>query len=136
MTPRDAKEFLIERILAQAERDGITFAEPELRMLHFSETGSFRTEPAPARFDERAFERKIKAVIRNARLAAEESDSGEIWDNAVEALRWEDPYLPGLIDLAGKPLSAQQSIKAILIASGIIAVVAIAIVAVFRGSLR
>ena len=124
MTPLDAREFLIERITAQAERDAVPLGEAEMKMLYFSETG------------DGVFERKIKGVIRNARAAAEESDEGEAWENAVETLRWEDTYLPRLIDLAGKPLSAGESVKAILIASGLIAVVVIAIVAVFRGHLR
>jgi hypothetical protein len=134
MTPRDAKEFLIERILAQAESDGVHFSESELTVLHLSE--KFPVGAESAAFDEREFERKIQGVIRHARSTAEDDDSGETWENAVEVLRWEDPYLPRLIDLAGKPLSAQESIRAILLASGIIAVVAFAIVAVFRGYLR
>jgi hypothetical protein len=81
-------------------------------------------------------EQRLKGVIRNARQAAEDSESGDTWDNAVEMLRWEDPYLPRLIDLAGKPLSAGQFIRAILVPCVIIAAVVAAIVAVYRGHLR
>ena len=125
MTPHEAKEFLVERIVAQAERDGVAFSEAELKTLS-SETGSIPKE----------FEQKLRSVIRNARSAVEENDGGETWENAVEILRWEDPYLPGLIDAAGKPLSAGQFTRAILIPSVIIAAVVVAIVAVLRGHLR
>jgi hypothetical protein len=126
MTPHEAKEFLVERIVAQAERDGVTLSEDELKMLC-----SFGTASVP-----KEFEQKLRGVIRNARQSAEDSDSGEAWENAVEMLRWEDPYLPRLIDLAGKPLSAGQFARAILIPSMVIAAVVIVIVAVFRGHLR
>jgi len=124
MTPQDAKEFLIERIIAQTEHDGVTLGEPELKMLYFSEAGP----------DE--FERKIRGVIRNARAAAEESDEGEAWENAVETLRWEDTWLPRLIDLAGKPVSGGQLVRGMVIAAVIVGVVMMVIVGVFRGNLR
>jgi len=38
-TEREAKEFLIGRILAEAERTGIEINEVERKMLYFSETG-------------------------------------------------------------------------------------------------
>ena len=126
MTPHEAKEFLIERIVAQAERDGVALSEAELKMLHSSGTRS-----AP-----REFEQKLRGVIRHARQVAEESDSGGAWENAVEILRWEDPDLPRLIDLAGKPLSAGQFTRAILVPVVIVGAVVFVIVAVFRGHLR
>ncbi|HEY4086228.1 MAG TPA: hypothetical protein VGM43_09835 [Bryobacteraceae bacterium] len=126
MTPQEAKEFLVERIAAQAERDGVTFSEDELKMLD-----SFGTRSVPEEFEQR-----LKGVIRNARQAAEDTENGDTWENAVEMLRWEDPYLPRLIDLAGKPLSGGQFVRAILIPCVIIAAVVAAIIAVYRGHLR
>jgi len=38
-SPREAKEFLIARILAQAEHDGVALSDVERKMLYFSETG-------------------------------------------------------------------------------------------------
>lgn len=124
MTPHEAKEFLVERIAAQAERDGASLSEDELKMLS-SGTGSIPRE----------FEQKLKGVIRNARSAVEENE-GEAWENAVEALRWDDPSLPRLIDLAGKPLSAGKFVRAILVPSVVLAAVVVAMIAVFRGYLR
>ena len=126
MTPHEAKEFLVERIAAQAGLEGAPFSEAESKMLGSSEGGSLPAE----------FEQKLRGVIRHARSAVEENDSGETWENAVEILRWEDPTLPQLIDLAGKPLSAGQFIRAILIPCVIIAAVVAVVIAVFRGSLR
>ena len=36
---REAKEFLISRIVDQAQRDGVPLSEVERKMLYFSETG-------------------------------------------------------------------------------------------------
>jgi hypothetical protein len=124
MTPHEAKEFLVGRIVAQAESDGVSLSEDELKMLSPG-TGSIPQE----------LEQKLRGVIRHARSAVEENN-GETWENAVEILRWDDPSLPRLIDLAGKPLSAGQFTRAILIPSVVIAAVLVAIIAVFRGYLR
>jgi hypothetical protein len=121
MTPHEARELLVRRIAAQAERDGVTLSEGELRTLHSSEVGSIPAE----------LERKLRGVIRHARSAAEENDAGEIWENAVEILRWEDPTLPRLIDLAGKPVSAGQFIRGTLIAAAIIGAI---VVVILRGA--
>jgi hypothetical protein len=126
MTPHEAKEFLVERITAQAGLDGVTFSEAELQRLNSPGGGSLPGE----------FEQKLRGVIRHARSAVEENDSGETWENAVEILRWDDPTLPQLIDLAGKPLSTPQFIRGVVIAAVIVAVTAIVIAGVFRGKLR
>jgi hypothetical protein len=126
MTPQDAKEFLIGRIVAQAERDGAPLGDAEMRMLYFSGNGS---DPAEV-------EGAIRGVIRNARTAAEESDEGESWDEAVEVLRWEDPWLPRLIGLAGKPVSAGQFVRGVVIGSVIAGVAVIVIFGVLGGYLR
>ena len=39
-TPRDAKEFLVSRIVTEAQREGIALSEIERKMLYFSETAS------------------------------------------------------------------------------------------------
>jgi len=38
-TVRDAKQYLIHRIVAQADQDGIPLSDVEQKMLYFSETG-------------------------------------------------------------------------------------------------
>lgn len=126
MTPQDANEFLISRIVAQAERDGVPLADAEMRMLYFSGSGA---DPAEV-------EEPLRGVIRSARGTAEESDEGERWDEAVEVLRWEDPWLPRVIDLAGKPVSPGQFVRGIVIASVIAGVAAIVIVGALRGYVR
>ncbi len=39
-TARDAKEFLVSRIVTEAQREGIPLSEVEREMLYFSETAS------------------------------------------------------------------------------------------------
>lgn len=97
----DAKEYLIHRILAQADRDGIALSDVERKMLYFSETGS--TLPnmmAISRefdegYDQDEYEKKIAEVIRRTRGQPNESDK---WDDAVQVLRGEDHYLLVLIE--------------------------------------
>jgi hypothetical protein len=125
MTPHEARAFLVERIAAQAERDGAPLSEAERQTLD-SGAGSIPAELG----------RKLRGVIRRARSSVEEEDSGGDWEKAVEILRWEDPALPRLIDLAGKPVSAEEFVRMVLIAAAIAAAVAIVAAGVFRGGLR
>lgn len=108
-TVRDAKEYLIQRILAQADRDGVPLSEVERKMLYFSETGwTLPDMMAVGRafdqtYDQNEYEDKIGQVIQRIRNQPE-SDNG-LWDEAVERLPHEDHYLLVLIDAALKDRS-------------------------------
>ena len=58
-TPREAKEFLVSRIVAEAQREGVPLSEIERKMLYFSETGW--TLPDMMEVDE-AFDRDYDAA--------------------------------------------------------------------------
>ena len=129
-TACDAKELLVERILSQAQRDGISLSDVERKMLCFSE--NYWTLPDMAEvneefdwhYDQGEFERKIASLVRNIQETGDEpAPSG--WDEAVQILRREDHYLLVLIDAAGVARSRGHFVKLVLITLfGCIAVVA------------
>lgn len=105
---RKAKEYLVGRIAAEAEREGTPLTKIERGMLYFSESGgiSREMEQLCAEFDrdynEDAYEEKICRLIRAITAqndAANEQDRA-VWDDAVLKLCDEDNYLLTLIDAA------------------------------------
>jgi hypothetical protein len=101
-TVRDAKEYLIRRILAQAGQDGIYLSDIERKMLYFSEGGWTLPEimAVSREFDQTHdyddYEKKIGQIIR--RVQRPDSNRDENWDEAVQRVRDEDHYLLVLID--------------------------------------
>jgi hypothetical protein len=113
-TAREAKEFLISRIVTEAQREGVPLSDVEVKMLYFSETGW-----APPDFmevneaferdcDTGEYERKIATLIRNFSTAAHENspDDFDAWEQAIEVLGLEDHYLLVLISIADGSLTA------------------------------
>ncbi|HEX4309834.1 MAG TPA: hypothetical protein VHZ25_07385 [Acidobacteriaceae bacterium] len=100
---REAKEYLIGRIVAQAEQDGVELSEIERKMLYFSETAWTLPDMAEVsgKFDQdhnqEAYEAKIAEVVHNFHETAGEDDE-ETWNQASEALSSEDHYLLVLIN--------------------------------------
>jgi hypothetical protein len=106
---REAKEFLAERIVSQAHRDGVSLTETERKMLYFSET--YWTLPDMAEvsaefdrdYDQDEYERKIAGLVRAIQQALiEDEEADRSWENAVRVLREEDHYLVVLINGANK----------------------------------
>jgi hypothetical protein len=98
---RDAKEYLINRIVAQSSQDGVSLTDIERKMLYFSETHWTLPDmmQVNSEFDQNyendQYERKIAGLVRRIREAGEDRKS---WDEAVRRLRSEDHYLLVLID--------------------------------------
>lgn len=106
-TERDAKEYLIDRILAESERHGVPLADLERKTLYFSETGwtlpdmlevnaEFERE-----FDNEEYERKIAGLVREIekRNQITGGEQQSRWDDAIVKLGEGDHYLLVLIDL-------------------------------------
>jgi hypothetical protein len=100
-TEREAKEFLVKCIVAQAERAGTPLTEVERKMLYFSETGwtlpnilevnaEFERD-----YDDGDYEQKIAGLVDDIRNS--QQDTAE-WDGAIEKLAEGDHYLLYLID--------------------------------------
>ncbi len=107
-TAAEAKEFLVSRILAEAERVGVSLSDVERTMLLYSETDepTPETQQAAATFeneyDTEVFERKLGRLIRQAHNRDKKSmpDGRPLWKDAIKRLREGDHYLLVLVDEA------------------------------------
>jgi hypothetical protein len=106
---REAKEFLILRIVAEAQRENVLLSDVERKMLYFSETGWTLPDIMDAYdaferdYDSRKYERKIAKLIRRADKHARK-ESAEIyqsWWSAIRFLRKEDHYISVMVTIAG-----------------------------------
>jgi hypothetical protein len=104
---REAKEYLIARIVAQADRDGTALSETERKMMFFTETGWTLpdiwevNEAFDAEYDGPTYEAKIGRLAKKAKERADEMNELEAWKDAVRLLKREDHYL--LVLLTARP---------------------------------
>ena len=106
---REAKEFLISRIIEEAQRENVPLSEVERKMLYFSESGwtlpdmTTVYEDFDREYDQNKYEKKIAKLIRKAakRDRKESSDEYDVWWAAVRVLRREDHYILVMIGIAG-----------------------------------
>jgi hypothetical protein len=104
---RQAKEYLVERIVAEARREQVPLSEVERKMLYFTESGwtlpnIFEVNAEFERdYDNDEYEQKIAGLVRGIekqdQTASEDEKSR--WDDAVVKLSEGDHYLLVLIDL-------------------------------------
>jgi hypothetical protein len=105
-TERKAKEFLIARIVEQADSVGEPLTEVERKMLYFSETGwtlpdmMAVNEEFEQTCDNDAYEQKILGLANSARAddVAAGGDATDNWNAAVKKLSAGDHYLQVLIN--------------------------------------
>lgn len=103
---REAKEYLVSKIVDEARRRRVRISEIERRMLFFSETGWSLPDivDVVAEFerhhDASKFEHKVIRLIEGTR---ERMDTNEArrWNEARACLQTGDHYLEVLIDRAG-----------------------------------
>jgi hypothetical protein len=101
MTPTEAKEFLVSRVIEQARLEKAPLSELEAKMLGFSEAHPSGPDmyDIAAQFEESydtvEYETKITLLLRNACRLDEKTSADNIlkWKNARRALRWEDHYI-------------------------------------------
>ena len=105
MSTRKAKEFLVAKIVEEAEHEGIALSEVERKMLYFSETAwtlpdIMETQEKFNRdYNQKDYEKKIERIIRNARKANKQDL--DTWQDAIQVLDREDHYLLVMIRQAG-----------------------------------
>jgi hypothetical protein len=139
---RDAKEYLVGRIVGEARREGVPLSETETKMMYFSETAWTLpeiwevNEAFDRDYDQAEYEAKIAGLIRSFRANARERDTTELanWNEAVRVLRNEDHYLLVMIDVAGGSIapvgvssreeSLQRLLKLFVVGVGLFLVVA------------
>lgn len=106
---REAKEFLISRIVAQANRENAPLSEIERKMLYFTETGWTLpeiwevSEAFDREYDQNKYERKIAKLICKA-LKHDRNESHDLYDEwwaAIHFLKKEDHYISVMIAIAG-----------------------------------
>jgi hypothetical protein len=116
---RDAKEFLVSRIVDESEREGVPLSEIERKMLYFSETGWSLPDMLEVNaefdrdYDSGEYEQKIAGLIRNLRAGMRERNTreSEDWEVAVRVLSQEDHYLLVLIGVADGSLKSVYSVR-------------------------
>lgn len=109
---RDAKEFLVSKLMAEAKREGISLSEVERKMLYFSETAwtlpdiKEISDAFDGDYDMAEYEQKIGMLAHNFCAEARKDNQEELdaWNEAVRTLGKEDHYLLVLI-AAGKGAS-------------------------------
>jgi hypothetical protein len=106
---REAKEFLISRIVAEAKNENTPLSEVERKMLYYTESGwtlpdmTEVAEKFDGEYDQSKYEKKIARLIRKAyketyKQSREEYDA---WWAAVHFLDKEDHYISVMIRIAG-----------------------------------
>lgn len=112
-TARDAKEFLVSRIITESQREGVPLSEVERKMLYFSETGWTLPDIAEVNevfdreYDQSEYKQKIGKLIRNFRAKAHQDNRDDFaqWTEAARTISREDHYLGVLIAAAEEPPS-------------------------------
>jgi hypothetical protein len=107
-TAREAKEFLVARIVEEAKRENVAFSEIEQKMLYFSEADWTLpdimqvNEEFDRDYDQDEYEKKVARLVANATEhdRKESREQNDAWCDAVNQLKKEDHYILVMIDLA------------------------------------
>jgi regulator of sirC expression with transglutaminase-like and TPR domain len=108
---REAKEFLISKIVAEAEHENVPLSEVECKMLYFTESGWALpnimkvSEDFDREYDPDEYEQKIAKLVTQAdkRIREGSRDDYDRWWAAIRFLQGEDHYISVMIRLAGRP---------------------------------
>lgn len=106
---REAKEFLVSEIVAEAQRENVSLSEIERKMLYFSETAWTLPDAMEVNdqfdrdYDQAKYEKKIARLIRNAakRTRKESPKDFTLLMSAIRKLKKEDHYISVMVGSAG-----------------------------------
>ncbi|SRR5258708_8501376 len=109
-----AKEFLISRVVQEAELTHMTLSETERKMLYFTEAHPSLSDILEVNaqfereYDADQYEHKIANLLKSARARDRQAFSGreDEWRDALEALKKEDHYILVMVDIAFANTSA------------------------------
>jgi hypothetical protein len=122
---REAKEFLISIIVAEAQRENVPLSEVERKMLYFTESGwtlpdmTTVYEEFDREYDQNKYEKKIARLISKAdrHTRKESHEEFDAWWAAIRFLREEDHYILVMIRIAGlRPAGDQLKLFATALA--------------------
>jgi hypothetical protein len=110
----DAKEFLIAKIVWEAQSEAIPLSEVERKMLYFSETAWTLPDMAETNdafdrdYDQSTYEQKIGTLAHKFCAEARKTNRDDLdsWNEAVRAISPEDHYL--LVLIKGATASADS----------------------------
>jgi hypothetical protein len=108
-TGREAKEFVISKIVAEAQRENVQLSDVERIMLYFTESGWTLpdimkvNEDFDREYEQDEYERKIAKLVKKAdsRIRKGSRDDYDRWWAAIRFLHGEDHYVSVMIRLAG-----------------------------------
>jgi len=108
-TGREAKEFLVSRIVEEAQRENVPLSDVERKMLYFTESGWTLpdimkvSEDFDREYDQDEYEQKIAKFVTKAdrRIRKGSRDDYDRWWAAIRFLQREDHYITVMIRLAG-----------------------------------
>jgi hypothetical protein len=111
MDPRDAKQFLISRVIQEGELEHVPLSDIEKKMLYFTEVHPSLPDiyevnaEFERNYDSSEYEAKVARLLKNARdRDGKESPSRELaWEDALDALRKEDHYILVMVGQAFRP---------------------------------
>jgi hypothetical protein len=98
-TPKDAKEFFVGHVLAQAVMESTPLAQDEEYMLWFSAEDGERNDELVQRFeaqrDPADYERRVTGMLRRAyeRERQHDPDAEAMWQDGYHVLRHGEHYL-------------------------------------------
>ena len=107
-TGREAKEFLVSKIVEEAQRENVPLSDVERKMLYFTESGWTLpdimkvSEDFDREYDQDEYEKKIAKFVTKAdrRIRKGSRDDYDRWWAAIRLLQREDHYITIMIRLA------------------------------------
>jgi hypothetical protein len=125
---REAKEFLISKLVAEAKCENVPLSEVERKMLYFTESGWTLpdimkvNEDFDREYDQDDYEHKIAKLIAKAdkRIRKGSREDYDKWWAAIRFLQQEDHYILVMIRLAGLRPRGDQ-LRVLATALGIVA---------------
>jgi hypothetical protein len=119
-----AKQFLISKVLRQADSDGVMLSDFEKQMLDFSEgVASAADIEAVANFDSEynsdTYEARIARLLRRAYQHDAKLGQTHQWQDALNALQSEDWYILVMLQQAGIKGAVGWNITVLCICAGI-----------------
>lgn len=107
-TVKEAKDFLANRIVAEAKHENVPLSEVERKMLYWSETDWTLPDMMEVGaefdrdYDQDEHEQKIAKLVANITAHHHQNNEEEKWDAAVDKLSEGDHYLTVLIGEADR----------------------------------
>ncbi len=106
---QEAKEFVVAKIVEEAQREGVPLSEVERKMLYFSETDWTLpdimevSDEFDKEYDQKDYEKKIAGLIRGLvrRIRRDNREEYDLWLDAIGVLSLGDHYVLVMVKQAG-----------------------------------